>query len=367
MENQLTSRVNFEFIRYANCWEDADILLAGLNPKAGSKILSIASAGDNSFSLLITNPSLVVAVDVNAVQLYLVELKKVCIKHFSLEESLMFLGFKASTTRKQLYKTIEAELSAEAKHYWDAHFEQIEKGLIHQGKFENYFQLFCKKILPWIHSKKTIAELLRLKSEQAQATFYQKHWCTWRWQLLFKIFFSKYVMGKYGRDPEFLKEVKVKVSEFIFKKAETQLQSKHAQTNFILHYTLTANFGSNFPHYLREENYERIKANIDCLKIVKGYAEEAIETYGKFDAMNLSNIFEYLDAETFSKVSTALVEGSNENARLGYWNLMVSRRISSQLSNQVHYQSELSKQLTNSDKGFFYNQFIIDQVNLKNE
>ncbi|MFL5754490.1 MAG: DUF3419 family protein, partial [Bacteroidia bacterium] len=48
MKEQLTERVNFEFIRYANCWEDADVLLEGLAPKNGGRILSIASAGDNS-------------------------------------------------------------------------------------------------------------------------------------------------------------------------------------------------------------------------------------------------------------------------------------------------------------------------------
>ena len=36
---QLTEKVAFDLIRYANCWEDADVLLRGLNPDPGSKIL----------------------------------------------------------------------------------------------------------------------------------------------------------------------------------------------------------------------------------------------------------------------------------------------------------------------------------------
>jgi S-adenosylmethionine-diacylglycerol 3-amino-3-carboxypropyl transferase len=364
MEKQLTDRVNFEFIRYANCWEDADILLEGLNPRPNSKILSIASAGDNSFSLLVTNPELVVAVDVNAVQLYLVELKQICIEHFSREQTLEFLGFTESTNRGQLFEILKPYLSEETKHYWEVNFSLIESGLIHQGKFEKYFQLFCKKILPWIHTKKTINELFKPKSEDEQLTFYNKHWNTWRWRLLFKIFFSKRVMGKYGRDPEFLKQVDVKVSDYIFKKAEQQLQSIAAQRNFILQYNLTSSFGENYPHYLRKENYDIVKQNIHRLKIHKGYAEEAIASYGKFDYMNLSNIFEYLDKKTFKTVADALVNGSNGNAKLAYWNLMVPRKIAELFPKTVINQKDISQKLTQQDKGFFYSQFIIDEIRL---
>ena len=74
MSKELKNKVGFDLIRYANCCGDADVLLKGLNCQAGDKILSIGSAGDNSFSLLTTNPSLLVAVDVNKIQLHLIEI-----------------------------------------------------------------------------------------------------------------------------------------------------------------------------------------------------------------------------------------------------------------------------------------------------
>ena len=46
----IQDRAKFDVIRYANCWEDPRLLLGVLPPKA--RCLSIASAGDNSFSLL---------------------------------------------------------------------------------------------------------------------------------------------------------------------------------------------------------------------------------------------------------------------------------------------------------------------------
>ena len=362
MTEKLTEKVSFDFIRYANCWEDADILLRGLSPDPGSKILSIGSAGDNSFSLLITNPELVVAVDVNKIQLYLIELKKVSIQHLSYSETLEFLGFVQSANRERYFNQLKSHLTAETLKYWVANIEQIKRGIISQGKFESYFQMFSHKVLPYIHSQKRIKELFRTKTEEEQYQFYNKEWNSWRWRLLFKVFFSKYVMGKYGRDPEFLKEVKVSVGNSIFQKAETHLQSKDAQRNFILRYNLTGSFGELLPNYLQPHNFEIIKLNLHKLHLKEGYAEDAINEFGKFNYMNLSNIFEYMDKDLFSKTANQLINGTLSGGRLAYWNLMVPRRISDILPDKAEYQKELSLKLSKEDKGFFYNKFVVDQV-----
>jgi S-adenosylmethionine-diacylglycerol 3-amino-3-carboxypropyl transferase len=357
----MLNKVNFNILRYANCWEDADILSQALAVKKGDKVLSIASAGDNSFSLLLNDPKIVVAADVSEVQLFLVELKKACIKTLSQPETLMFLGFEESDNRKQLFEKIKKHLRPEAQRYWEEHMHQIEAGIIHEGKFERYFQLFVRKILPWIHSKKTVVALFKSKSATEQAAFYHKKWNNWRWRLLFNVFFSKRVMGKFGRDPEFLKQVSVNVSDYIFKKAEKELSGTQSFDNFILRYNLTAGFDKTLPHYLQPGNYERIKTAIDRLVVFKGFAEESIATYGKFDAMNLSNIFEYLDAEIFKKVATRLNDGLNTHGRMAYWNLMVPRKISGLFPDELDCLTNLSDALKQKDKGFFYSNFIIEQ------
>ena len=199
MSSDLTRRVKFDLLRYANCWEDADILLKVLDPDKGSKILSIGSAGDNSFSLLTSHPELVVAVDISRIQLHLIALKKACIISLSREDTLCFLGFMPSDIREEIFNRIKHNLDKPARHHWQHNIELIKKGIIHQGKFEKYFRLFSQKVLPWIHSKQTVEALLLPKTMQEQADFYNMHWNTWRWRLLFRIFFSRYLMGKLGR------------------------------------------------------------------------------------------------------------------------------------------------------------------------
>ena len=51
MSKEIQERAKFNKIRYANCWEDPELLLEVFD--SGKKILSIASAGDNSLSLRI--------------------------------------------------------------------------------------------------------------------------------------------------------------------------------------------------------------------------------------------------------------------------------------------------------------------------
>ena len=358
--NKLTDKVSFELIRYAHCWEDADVLLKGLNPQVGKRFLSIASAGDNSFSLLISNPELVLAVDVNQIQLYLVELKREAIRHLEYEELLQFLGFSKCDFRIRIYHKICKHLSEKTKKYWDQHKDQLSNGIIHEGKFERYFQLFANKILPWIHTKKHVADLLSEKTEEEQEKFYNKTWNNWRWRFLFKLFFSKTIMGKYGRDPEFLKQVDVHVGRTIYNKAAAHLKSKGAQHNFILNYNLTGDFRTLLPHYLEPENYILIKQNLDKLHVFHGYAEDAIVQYGRFDYMNLSNIFEYMTPELFENTAKGLINGLNTGGKLAYWNLMVTRSVAQQFPQEVKNEEELSKELTIIDKGFFYQQFHLD-------
>ena len=61
--SEIAGKASFDEIRYAQCWEDADVLLQGLDVQPGDHCLSIASAGDNSLSLLARGAGKVVALD----------------------------------------------------------------------------------------------------------------------------------------------------------------------------------------------------------------------------------------------------------------------------------------------------------------
>lgn len=359
--SDLQNAVNFDIIRYANCWEDADILLAGLQPAKGARIISIGSAGDNTFSLLLNDPKSVTAVDISPVQLHLIELKRACFQCLSYEQALCLLGYAPSAERIKVYHdTLRPHLSAEAAEYWDRHSEIISDGVIHCGKFERYFAILRNKLLPWIHSRKTIRRLFESKSAEEQEQFYYNTWCNWRWKLVFRIFFSRFVLGRLGRDPRLLREVKINVQRFIFGQAEKHLKSAAVQKNYFLRFILTGEFGDRLPHYIREENYESIRRNIHKLKLRQGLLEDIIEQE-PYDHLNLSNIFEYLDTDTFKAIGQKIAGTIAKDGRVCYWNLMAPRRISL-YTDKLAYQEKLSEQLHALDKCFFYSKFITEKA-----
>ena len=357
---QHLEEVDHSYIRYANVWEDPILLLEGLDIKSTDKVLSIASAGDNAFALLTRNPSLCVAIDLNKPQLYLTELKREAIKLLSQEEYIGFVGFKENDKRWEIFQNIASQLSESSRAYWENKRDEIEKGVVWNGKFEKYLASFANKVLPLIHGKKKVGFLFKPKSSKEQKEFFDQKWNTWRWKLLFKLFFNKRIMGFLGRDPAFLAEVKVNVAKTILKKAADHISSVYAQENPILFYCLNGNFGPHLPFYCQKVNYEEVKKNIGALEIEYGYAQDAGVKYGMFDRFNLSNIFEYMPEEIFKTTAASLINISNSHAKYAYWNLMVNREIETHFP-EVH-RVEDHANWASRDQGFFYMQYIVNEL-----
>ncbi len=353
--------IDFSYIRYANCWEDAEVLIQGLNPNGNSRILSIGSAGDNSFSLLAASPELVTAIDINPAQTALIQLKKAAIKNLHYDEVLGFLGFADYPGRIETYHALKKDLSIDAHQYWSDHLELIKNGVIHQGKFEKYFQYFSRKVLPLIHKPETAKKLMLRKSLIEQQNFYWEKWNTWRWRLLFNIFFSRAVMGKFGRDKQFFNEVKEPVAKSVFKRVEKHLSGQYVFENEFLEYILFRNFNKNLPHYLKPENFESIKNNIDKLEIVTGSFGTYYTNNCNYTHLNLSDIFEYLSEDDFLRTVGLIKDNASTGTKIVYWNLLVPRRLSQTAQDAFKYKQERSNELSTMDKGFFYSPVILDE------
>ena len=105
-DSRLASEADFSVIRYAQCWEDADVLLDSLDIQPGDVCLSIASAGDNTLSLLARDPSRVVAVDLSAAQLACLEIRVAAYRTLTHADLLELIGTRPSTQRSELYRRL---------------------------------------------------------------------------------------------------------------------------------------------------------------------------------------------------------------------------------------------------------------------
>ena len=76
----------------------------------------------------------------------------------------------------------------------------------------------------WCTTGRPSCELLEPRTPEERRRFYEQRWDTWRWRLLFRLFFSRTVMGRLGRDPEFFRYVEGDVAASIL------ARTRHALT-----------------------------------------------------------------------------------------------------------------------------------------
>jgi S-adenosylmethionine-diacylglycerol 3-amino-3-carboxypropyl transferase len=360
----IEQRARFDIIRYANCWEDADVLLPALAVREGGAYLSIASAGDNTLSLLHAKPSMVLAVDISATQLACLELRKAAFQSLAYEEVLQFIGVNPSTTRDRTYRLVRGRLSPLSRQFWDANPGIIAKGMIHCGKFERYFRLFRKMVLPMIHGRKVVCDLMQNKSEAQRHAFYRETWNNRRWRALFRIFFSRKIMGYLGRDPEFFTYVEGDVASRLLERAEYALTALATDQNPYLEFILTGNFGKTLPFYLREENFEKIRDHLDRLILFHGNLLEALRAHAslRFDGFNLSDIFEYMNYAEYVSELQKVIDASKPGTRVVYWNMLADRKNPLALKNRLATLEDLAADLFKQDKAFFYKALVIERV-----
>jgi S-adenosylmethionine-diacylglycerol 3-amino-3-carboxypropyl transferase len=359
----IEERASFDLIRYANCWEDADILCAALRPAPGKRLLSIASGGDNSLALAAEGAE-VVAADLSAAQLAMVELKMAVVRRLEREQALAFLGVAHSSERAGVLAELVDDLTPAARNYWLERPGAVAAGVIHAGKFESYFTLFRTRLLPLVHGKRKVRSLRARRNRAERERFYEESWNNWRWRMLFRVFFSRFVMGRLGRDPEFFRYVEGSVADRILGRARYALTELPTHENPYLEYILTGNFGECLPRYLRPEPFAALKERLDLLTLEAGPLDQVAvaDTGGGFDGFNLSDIFEYMDERTSSGLYGQLLDVARPGARLAYWNMLVPRSCPEAFRERVEPLGDESARLFARDQAFFYSAFLIDEV-----
>jgi len=359
MTTEIAQRAEFSAIRYAQCWEDADILLAGLDVQPGDVCLSIASAGDNALALLTKQPARVIAVDLNPAQLACLELRVAAYRCLEHAELLELVGSTPSARRAELYRRCRGALAADARDFWDAHANDITAGIGSAGKFERYFALFRQRVLPLVHSRRCVNRLL--EGGAARREFYAKVWDTWRWRLLFRVFFSRIVMGRLGRDPSFFQYIEGSVADRILERARFALTELDPATNPYLQWILTGRHTTALPFALRPENFAAIRANLDRLEWRCGALEDVLADR-TFDRFNLSDIFEYMSPANSEQLLERLARAGRPGGRLVYWNMLAPRQRPERLADRLRPLPELAERLFRQDKAFFYRAVVIEEV-----
>jgi S-adenosylmethionine-diacylglycerol 3-amino-3-carboxypropyl transferase len=364
MPTEIAQTADFSEIRYAQCWEDADLLMAALDVQPEHTCLSIASAGDNTLALLSRGPKRAIAVDLNPAQLACLALRVAAYRRLSHGELVQFLGSRSATPvqRWGWYQRCRGDLEPEVQRFWERRRGWIGAGFGTVGKFERYLSRFRRYLLPLLQREDAIASLLRPKSPAERQQFYDRTWNHWRWRWGFKLFFSQGAIGRWGRDPSFFRYVEGNPTPQLAAQVRHALTTLDPSLNPYLQWILTGEHRTALPYALRPEQFEPIRAHLDRLEWHCCALEDYLDRPDcpPIDRFNLSNIFEYMSAENYARTLAQIAARSEPGGRWAYWNLFVPRRCPPELYDQITPRFDVSDSLTGCDRAFFYRDFVVE-------
>jgi S-adenosylmethionine-diacylglycerol 3-amino-3-carboxypropyl transferase len=240
----------------------------------------------------------------------------------------------------------------------------LARGLGHVGRFERYVALFRRWLLPLVHGRKRIDRLLQGGTASECESFYARQWDNWRWRALFRLFFSRPVMARLGRDRRCFDFAPRSIADSLLDRMRATLARPEVAENPYIHWLLTGQHRSTLPFALRPENFQAIRANLDRLEWhcsrVEDYLRAAPDR--SIDRFNLSNVFEYVSSGTAAAVLREIARVGRPGGRAVYWNLFASRERPQDLAHRLQSKSAEARALEQRAGTFFYSRLIVEEV-----
>jgi len=351
-------------IHYGQCWEDADVMHAALDVRAGDTCLSIASAGDNTLALLARDPARVIAVDANPAQMACLALRIAAYRTLDHGQLLELIGSSPSSRRLELYARCRPALGAATRGFWDARPALVAAGVGAAGRFERYVALFRRCGLPFAQRAQTVAALLRASLPAAREQFFDERWDHWRWRLLFRAFFSRLLLGRFARHPGAFCHAEGDVAAHLLSRIRHAMTSLDPCANPYLQWLLVGRHLGALPFALRPENFEPIRDRLDRLELrCEPLAVTLRElAHDEITCANLSDVFEYMAPADCEWHLARLADVGRHGARLVYWNLLAPRSRPAWMATRLEPDIVLAATLHARDKAFFYRRLVIETV-----
>jgi S-adenosylmethionine-diacylglycerol 3-amino-3-carboxypropyl transferase len=356
----------FRDILYAQCWEDPEMDRIAFNTKPEDTLFSITSGGCNALAFLLDDPVKVICLDMNCFQNYLLSLKISAFKTLTYNETLEFLGILPSKRRWEYYEKLKPGLAENEQSYWDSKKADINRGLIHCGKYERYMHLL-KRLFRILVGRKIIGQLFNAISLEDQRILFKTRWDNFSWILFCRIFLSR-AFTSILFDKAFYKYLEPSFSfEKYYRSAVRRaVYELPAKENYFLAYILSGNyFIECLPPYLKKENYEIIRERADRIKIVTSGCQEYLRSLleDSISKFNFTNIFEWMSPEEYTLLLLETVRTAKDGAVITYRNHIVTRSRPEIFADQIIPDIKLSIELHKRDRSFIYKAYVVERIN----
>ncbi|MEQ1569018.1 MAG: DUF3419 family protein [Myxococcota bacterium] len=350
--------VQLHELLFTMSWEDPELDRgAWRGGVAGRRIATVASGGCNTFAFLLDDPAEVFAFDYNPTQVHLCALKQSALRTLDDAELYELLGVRPSDRRAALLARLP--LGDDTRRWVDAQPWLVSDGVTNGGRYERFVGLF-RRVLPLVQGRK-VRELFEPRDAAGRAAFYDQRWDSWRWRMLFRLFFNKTMLARRGLQADYFTfdDGRTSFADDFRERAARALRDLDVRDNpFVAQYTLGRYLDeAHLPAWLRPENLPTVRARVDRVTFTTGDARDVWDRFdpGAFAGICLSNVCELMSvddtARVFVGVARALAPGGVATLR----NLMVPR--SAPPMPELSLDVEGSAELAGVDRSFVYRSF----------
>lgn len=340
-------------------WEDPVSDHTALRIGKEDKIFTITSGACNTLGFLLFDPQKIFAVDINPSQNYQLELKIAAIKALDYEVFIGFLGLTNLESRLEVFDALKTNMSVEAKEYWEENRNLIKRGFLINGRYEAFVKIISRMIM-LIQGRKRVKGLFKCENLTEQMSFYDRYWEIRRTRFIFNLFFNKRILARRGLKADYFHfdDGSTSFAESFYRKFRHVCREVPIQGNYFIHLYLSGKYKNltEVPDYLKESNFETIKARIDRIEIVSADAQGWISNLpsDSIDCFALSNICELMSDSDTERLFKQVLRTGKHGGRIIFRNLMIPREVPDHLSNQIKIDKELSEKLKNTDRSFVY-------------
>jgi S-adenosylmethionine-diacylglycerol 3-amino-3-carboxypropyl transferase len=312
---------------FAQVREDPRAELAALRPGADDVVVVVSSGGCTALSLLAAGAGRVVAVDRNAAQNHLVELKAAATS-LGARAAVEFLGALPSRARADTYAALRHALTPAARGYWDERPAAIARGVLHAGVSERFIGMVVTAMRLAVHPSARVDRLLACRTLDEQRALYEREWNSWRWRAMYALLCNRMALRTTYPAQFFAHVENPSFARYFHKLAEHALTELPVANNYFLHEMFTGRYPlhelDGAPPYLSAAGAAAVSDARQQLELVDGSMTTHLRTCParSVDAFALSNICEWMSQEEVDELFREILRTAAPGARLVYRNFV---------------------------------------------
>ncbi|MBS1794394.1 MAG: BtaA family protein [Acidobacteria bacterium] len=375
----------FDAFVYNQIWEDPRVDLRALEIDENSRVLTISSGGCNALNYLLENPARVTAVDLNRHHIYLLNLKIGALRTLdSYEDFFAFFGAgRGEKTVENYFERIAPALDDATRRFWESRtffgrltgrrrIDFFREGGLYEHSRNGYFLRFFHKFAHLLGVRPE--EVLKAQTKEEQLRLYEKHVAPFFDSLFIKAIGRLPVtLFGLGIPPQQHDELKKDLAD-----GANLIDVYRARTKKLaVDYPITENYFAwqafarrydtenrrAVPEYLKEENFERLKANAGRIESVVGSVTDEIKNrpVGSFDRFVFLDAQDWMDAATLADLWQTIADRAAPTARIIFRTAGAASPVETALPENLRarfrYEEEFSRELFNEDRASIYGGF----------